>query len=133
MFEPNSSSHFNLREIVAALRSEESDASAIFSRPSRPPRPMNVGLHLLRGLKLDDQVHIWNIKASACDISGDQDSKLAFFEPLPGHLPLVLDYVAVHHFHVLASQLVRQYQRICFVFLLHKYNSFSIFFSITNQ
>lgn len=62
---------------------------------------MNIGLNLLWGLDLDDQVNIRDVESTGGDISGDQHLEFSFLKSLHRDFTLVLNDVTVHHFDVL--------------------------------
>jgi hypothetical protein len=73
---------------------------------------MDVRLHLLGRLQLNDQIHIGDIQSSAGHISCDQHSELSFLKPPESDLSLTLCDVSMHHFQVFPSQRVREDQRV---------------------
>ena len=89
------------------LAGVERDARSAGASSGGTTGPMDVGLCLLRGLNLDDQVDVGDVEASGSDISGDQDSEFALLEALHGHLTLVLGDVTVHDLDILLD-LVRE-------------------------
>ena len=62
---------------------------------------MNIGLNFLRGLNLNDQIDIRDIKTASSNVSSHQYLKLTFSESLQRHLPLRLSNVSVHNLNVL--------------------------------
>ncbi len=72
---------------------------------------MDVGLGLFRGLDLDDQVDVGDVKTTRGNISCDKNSEFALLEALHGDFTLVLGDVTVHDLDVLLD-LVRQEERV---------------------
>ena len=72
---------------------------------------MDVSFSILRGLHLNDEVDIGDIKSSRGDICGDKDIELALFEALKGNLTLVLGDITVHDLDIFLD-LIGQYQRV---------------------
>ena len=87
---------------------------------------MDVGLSLFRGLDLDNQVDIRDIKSTRCYISSDKDSELALLEAIHSHFTLVLGDVTVHDFDILLY-FVWEQQRIGIGLSLGEDNDFATF------
>lgn len=68
---------------------------------------MNVSLSLLRRLKLNDQVYIWDVKSSRSDVCCHKHMELGVFEALQSDLSLSLRDVTMHHFNIVLD-LVRE-------------------------
>ena len=106
------------------LAGVERDAGSTCSSSRGTTTSMDVGLCLLRGLDLDDEVDVGDVKATRRNIGGDEDSELAVLEALHRHFSLVLGDVSVHDFDVLLD-LVREQQRICIRLRLGEDNDFT--------
>jgi hypothetical protein len=61
---------------------------------------VDIGLGIFWWLELDNKTDSFHVETSGSDIGGDEDSELAFFEPLDGSLSLVLRDTTVHHFTI---------------------------------
>lgn len=72
---------------------------------------MDVGLSLFRGLDLDDQVDVGDVKTTRSNISCDKNSEFALLEALHCDFTLVLGDITVHDLNVLLD-LVRQEERV---------------------
>ena len=66
---------------------------------------MDVGLRFFWWLDLDDEVNLGNIKASRCDISGDQNLEFALLESLHGDLSLILSDATMQYLDVIVDGL----------------------------
>ena len=99
--ELDSSLLLNLLNEHLGLTSVEGDTGSTGTGSGCTTRPMDVGLGLLRGLDLDDQVDVGDVEASGSDISGDEHSEFAFLEALHRDLTLVLGDVTMHDLDVL--------------------------------
>ena len=66
---------------------------------------MDVGLRFFWRLDLDDKVNLGNIKASRCDIGGDQNLEFALLESLHGDLSLILSDATMHYLDVIVDGL----------------------------
>ena len=72
---------------------------------------MNVGLRLFRGLDLNDQVDVGDVKTTRSNISCDKNSEFALLEALHSDFTLILSDITVHDLNVLLD-LVRQEERV---------------------
>ena len=70
---------------------------------------MDIGLHLVRGFDLDDEVNVGDVQATGGYVGRNEDAELSFSEALQGYFSLVLGYVTMHDFNILLN-LVSQYQ-----------------------
>ena len=93
---------------------------------------MDVSLRLLRWFDLDNQVNVWDVKASGSHIGSTEHSELAFFEALHRDFSLVLSDISVHDFNVLLD-LVRQDQRVAVSLGLGEDDRLSSVASVANQ
>jgi len=62
---------------------------------------MDVSLSILRRLNLDNQVNIWNVQSTGCNISGYENIELTLLKSLKGYLTLILCNVTMHNFDIL--------------------------------
>ena len=121
----------NLLDQLVGFLGIEGDASSRLASSSGSTRSMDVGLGVLWWFDLDDELHVLDVKASACDIGSNEDLELALLESLHGDFSLVLGNIAMHYLDVLLD-LVAQNQRISVLLGLGEHDRFGVA-TITNQ
>lgn len=113
LLESDSGALLNILDEQLVLLRIEGDARAVSARSGRSARPVDVSLHVLRRLHLDNEVNIGDIEAAGGDIGGDEDVELTLLEALEGDLSLILGDVSVHNLDVLLD-LVREQELVRF-------------------
>lgn len=113
LLESDSGALLNILYEQLVLLRIEGDARAVSARSGRSARPVDVSLHVLRRLHLDNEVNIGDIEAAGGDIGGDEDVELTLLEALEGDLSLILGDVSVHNLDVLLD-LVREQELVRF-------------------
>ena len=91
---------------------EEGDAGSRPPGSSGSARSVDVAFSVFWGLKLNNQLHVRNVKTPGGDIGSHEDLELEVFEPLDGDFSLILSDVSVHDLNIM-SDLVGEKKRIC--------------------
>lgn len=69
---------------------------------------VDVSLCLLRWLNLNHEVDVGNVKATRCNISGDENAEFALLESLHRDFALVLSNIAMHDLNILLDFIRKQ-------------------------
>ena len=101
----------------------ERDASSTGAGSSRSPASMDVSLGLFRGLQLDYQVYVRDVKTSRSNVSGYENAEFALFKSLHCDLTLVLSDITMHHLYILLD-LIGEQKRVSVGFRLGENDHF---------
>jgi hypothetical protein len=115
----------NILDEILSLCRVESDADTRGASTSRSTTSVDVGFNLFWRFNLNNQVDVWDVETTRCNISRNQHFELALLKALHSDFTLVLNNVTVHHLDVLLN-FIRQNESVCVCLSLCKNDSFSL-------
>jgi len=121
----NSCHVFDLLDEFQCLLGVESNASTCLSSSCSSAWSVDISLSIFWWFNLNDELNVLNIKASSCDICGNEYFEFTLLESLHCYFSLVLCDVSMHHFNLLLD-FVWQYKRVCILLCLSEHDCFCV-------
>lgn len=110
---------FDCRELFSSLASDEVNSGTLPTESTRSTDPVEIGLHLVWKIIIDDKLDLLDINTSGQEVGGDQDPSRCGPEAVHNLISVLLLHGSVHigNHELLFSHGLRQ--------------SFDIFFLVT--